>query len=241
MKNAMKSTTIVFRDPNVPKAVKINLQVAKSLLFISTIIFFVLAGSLLLSIYFYNQKIHSMEANKHLYTAELEKSNEELQEKLKTLESQNSELTHKLTMPASQSEDLYLFAQTSGFQDLTDKQLIKIENLQVDTNTEFVYFRFDIKQNSEASKVSGFIYVLYYTSEKIDIYPDTANFNEDLKYEYHQGESFTVSRFRPVKTRYAMPKNLENTYFKILIFNRKGDMLMNKKYGPLQTQVRTDN
>jgi hypothetical protein len=94
--------------------------------------------------------------------------------------------------------------------------------------------RFDILNNLESGeKLAGYITIVQISENRLQIYPQYEITIENNRLDYSRGESFTVSRFRPVVAPFGKPQGL-NAWYKIYVFSRTGNLLSYKVAGPYQ-------
>lgn len=158
----------------------------------------------------------------------------ELQQELKALQATVSSLQNKLTTPASDNATSEWWGPVKkpyASEDLSTKQLLRLENLVLENKVGAAQLiRFNLVNNTpSADRVTGHIFVLQMHANGMGIYPavKAAELAQGLRFD--QGESFAVSRLRPVEATFPAS---EGAHFMILIFTREGDMLMRKDLVP---------
>src|SRR5690606_36619076 len=113
-----------------------------------------------------------------------------------------------------------------GFEDYRDKKLARVENYNNQVLNNKVIFKFDLINNhADEDRLSGYITVLQFHSYRVNFYPNLALNSESQLIQYNRGESFTVSRFRPVIAQFPVPSNSANVWYKVYTFSREGSLL----------------
>ena len=160
---------------------------------------------------------------------------EKYQNEIKELENQIDSLTEKMNAsPSSHATYTFLginqalLEQPYGMKDLTSEKRIKLEEIKVQ-KTNGVQFEFNIINNNESLKVAGFIWVMAIQGSKIIYYPE----NLQHPFKFTQGESFSVSKLRPVKAIFNGLNSQTPVIFIVSLFSREGDLIHYEKSNPL--------
>ncbi|MAX66538.1 MAG: hypothetical protein CME66_06350 [Halobacteriovoraceae bacterium] len=228
-------TLIVYNTPKPPRYLRVKKRLIKTMI---TVIPLLVISSILLSflysMYLKNQ-LNQLKSREPLLINQLKSEKEELANSLSKLKKNNLILTQKLSKGSTaetSNSALALFTTPLGLEDLRSKELIKIENLKLNTNGQRIKLNFDLANNSpDNSKLSGFISVLQFQDNTIQYYPSYELSQKNLRMEYSQGESFSFSRFRP--TTATFKKLIKSSAkYKIFIFSRTGNLLVYKQIGP---------
>ncbi|MEX1098935.1 MAG: hypothetical protein WEB87_00830, partial [Bacteriovoracaceae bacterium] len=82
-------------------------------------------------------------------------------------------------------------------------------------------------------KLSGYITIVQYADNQAQVYPRYELSIENNKLDFSKGESFVVSRFRPVIAEFEKPDTL-TVWYKVFIFTRSGNLASYKVAGPYQ-------
>ena len=128
-------------------------------------------------------------------------------------------------------------APMSGAADLTAQKLIDVDGTQSVIDSNKVVLKFNILNSETQDKVQGHIIVLMRDGNSLQIYPEANALNSPYLTNYSRGETFTVSRFRPVEASFNRPPlKSKSLYFKIALFNRTGDILVLKDFGPIENR-----
>ena len=231
-------TLIVYNTPKPPKYIKLNKGLIKVLIFTIPLIVIVSIGSSLISSVYMKRKLENVRSKEPEIILQLKKEKEELAQEVKALKSTNITLTQKISAggkgTVSPLNLMAMFTTPLGFKDRRADNLAKLENINSDQVNKNILFKFDLINNKQdTSKLSGYVTIVQYHADGISYYPSYKLSVESPRLEYSQGESFTVSRFRPVIAEFAKP-NGNNVWYKIFIFSRTGNLLAYKKAGPFQ-------
>lgn len=229
-------TLIIYNSPKPPRFIKINKKLI-NLLVISIPILLVLSlfFSLSSSVYM-KTKLENVKSKEPKIIASLKTERDELRSELKRLESNVKELTTKISMGSSNlaSATLDLFATPLGYTDETDLSKVKLENISTNIKDNDLEFRFDLLNNLEnGEKLAGYVTIIQFSENQMQVYPNYELTIENNRLIYSKGESFTVSRFRPVIAPFKKPDGL-NAWYKIFIFSRTGNLMAYKEAGPYQ-------
>lgn len=223
-------TLIVYNTPKPPRYIKINKSLVKSLLFLIPFMVLVsISFSLLTSVYM-KRKLEIAQSTEPKKITNLKIQKQELEAKISSLQKSNNELTKKISQGSmslgSAAAGLALFNTPLGFEDLRDQAQAKVENFSNQISNDKVIFKFDLINNlQDENKLAGYITVIQYHSYGISIYPSVTLTNQNSLLSYSKGESFYVSRFRPVISEFSTPRNSASVWYKIYIFSRTGNLL----------------
>ncbi len=231
-------TLIVYNTPKPPKYIKINkglmrtLIIAIPILVITSIIF-----SIITSVYM-KQKLEMAKSHEPELITQLRTEKEKIAKEAYALTKSNKVLTDKISKGAvvdtSITGLMALFATPIGFTDDRKSERTKIENMSNSTQGNNVVFKFDLLNNTGGQKrLSGYITIIQNHFSGISFYPTQQIKMNSPQLQYSDGESFVVSRFRPVIAEFAKPKGT-HVWYKILIYSRTGDLLAYKLAGPYE-------
>ncbi len=120
-----------------------------------------------------------------------------------------------------------------GFKNLTEQILIKIDNVQLSQNAHGITVNFDLINNANETKITGYALVVARNQTSVRFYPAHPAYINSSKVPYNIGEQFGFSRMRPVVATFKN-KTPGLSYFSILIFTRAGDLLLKKEIGPYE-------
>ena len=171
----------------------------------------------------------------------LKKEKTLLAKKVVLLETTNETLTKKISqgktgigVTANLTNIMALFTAPLGFEDKRAEKLAKLENMTNDSVGNKLLFKFDILNNIVTGiKLAGYITIVQYHRNGLSFYPQYDLSADSPSLEFSKGESFTVSRFRPVIAEFPKPVGT-NVWYKIFIFSRTGNLLAFRKAGPFQ-------
>ena len=233
-------TLIVYNTPKPPKYIKLNKGLIKVLIFTIPIIIILSFASSLFSSAYMKRKLEEVKSKEPEIILQLKKDKKNIASELEILKLTNMSLTKKIssgaTSTASPLNIMALFTTPLGFEDQRKDELAKLENMNNDIVNNNVLFKFDLINNKQdETKLSGFVNIIQYHSDGITYYPSYELSIDSPRLEYSKGESFTVSRFRPVIAEFSKPKG-NSVWYKIFIFSRTGNLLAYKKAGPFQLQ-----
>lgn len=228
-------TLVIYNTPKPPKYIKINKGLIRYLTFIIPfVLFFSIAFSVFTSVYSKKklEEVKSKEPEKILL---LESEKTKLKDQIFALEQTAEDLTQKVARGATTTDvSLSLFSQPLGYENLLSKEFAKIENMTFQENDGKIIFKFDLLNNTpESDRLSGYIAIALYSEAGISFYPQMAFIDDALVLDYSSGESFVISKFRPVIAEFSKTTNQKTARFKIFIFSRTGNLLsfaMTEKY-----------
>ena len=199
---------------------------------------------------------------------EIQLKNEQLLNMNRELHIKNSNLTKTLDIsknntpnaspsPATPSakiekkgdiESLALFPVLPGRKDQTEVPLLSLKQEQLAVENGNIIFTFGManKQAEEDSRISGYLMVMMKYDNTLHFYPGST-LNQKLQSPHNTGESFSFSKYRPVKAVFPYKKQSEdedeekdenllgkNFFFKVFVFSKEGDLLhqqiFRKKY-----------
>lgn len=229
-------TLIVYNSPKPPRFIKINKKLINSLVFsIPVLLVLSLFFSLSSSVYM-KTKLENVKSKEPKIISSLKTQRDNLEKEVRLLEKNVKELTVKISQGSSSlpTATLDLFATPLGFTDETDLKKVKMENISTNIKENQIEVRFDLLNNLEnGEKLAGYITIVQFSENMVQIYPKYELTIENNRLIYSKGESFTVSRFRPVIAPFKKPSGL-NAWYKIFIFSRTGNLMAYKEAGPYQ-------
>lgn len=161
----------------------------------------------------------------------------ELETELAAMKKANEAIQAKLTTPPTGEAEVWLgpVKRPYGLQDLTNKHLLRLESVALENVADHQTLRFNLVNASpDEQKIAGHIFVIQLHAQGMGVYP--APKMEELAdgLRYNVGESFAVSRLRPVEAPFPMAKD---SRFLVLLFSREGDLLTREILtGPFKTQ-----
>lgn len=229
-------TLIVYNTPKPPRYLKINKKLLRLLIFaVPFLLILSLLFSLTTSVYM-KRKLETVRSKEPAIISSLRQDKRQLMSQIERLKETNRDLTTKISAgsQASPASALALLSTPIGYQDLTEQEMAKLENMSANFKQDKAEFRFDLLNNLENDeKLSGYITIVQYAENEMQVYPKYELSIENNKLDFSKGESFVVSRFRPVIAEFEKPDSL-SVWYKVFIFSRSGNLLSHKVAGPYQ-------
>ena len=229
-------TLIVYNTPKPPRYLKINKRLLKLLIFA---IPFLLIVSLLFSLtttVYMKRKLENARSQEPAIITSLRTEKDQLSSQVESLKRVNANLTKKISAGSTSApaSALALFSTPVGYEDFTEKEMAKLENMSANFRQNKVEFRFDLLNNLEGDeKLSGYISIVQFADNHMSFHPHHTITVENNRLDFSKGESFVVSRFRPVIAEFEKPNSLA-VWYKVFIFSRSGDLISYKVAGPYQ-------
>lgn len=135
------------------------------------------------------------------------------------------------SIASSQVDVFSIIKRPIGFKNLKDQNLIKIDNIQLKPSSLGLNLNFDLINNANETKITGYVLVIMRSNNQTFFYPYNSSYLPNMKIPYNVGEQFGFSRMRPVIASFKN-KPQARTHFTILVFTRAGDMILEKTLGP---------
>jgi hypothetical protein len=231
-------TLVVYDSPKPPKYLKINKVIIRVLIFlIPVVIILSVAFSLFTSVYL-KQKLEMAKSQEPEIILKLREVVSTSENEIEALNKTNSQLIQKIstgqaTATSDEMGNLFnLFSIPLGFEDNRPKENAKLENMSNDILKDKMLFKFDILNNQAGDeKLAGFISIVQYHKDGLSFYPNYDLSLENPNLIFSKGESFVVSRFRPVIAEFKKPKG-SVVWYKVYIFSQTGNLIAFKKAGP---------
>ena len=154
----------------------------------------------------------------------LVKENKILQESIKKLQEKVTKVPLSKSLIATS-----LFHPVANQKDLTNIPSLKIEKVKYRKKTRSFELDFHFKNiTKNGNKIAGFFFILLKYNSQIIFWPTHSLSNSEILIDYNKGEIFTTSRFRLVHASFPIEiKNQKNLQFKIIVFNKVGDIILN--------------
>lgn len=140
-------------------------------------------------------------------------------------------LTPIPSLASSQIDVFTIIKRPIGFKNLKDQNLIKIDNIQLKPSSSGLNLNFDLINNANETKITGYVLVIMRNNNQNLFYPNNPSYLPTMKIPYNIGEQFGFSRMRPVIANFKN-KPIGRAQFTILVFTRAGDMILEKSLGP---------
>lgn len=151
----------------------------------------------------------------------------ELQAQLVEMENSNKALQEKMTASLTGEIDVWIgpVKKPYALQDLRLKKLLRTESIVLEDNAGRRVLKFNLINNgTDADRVYGHVFVFQIDSRGQSAYPAMTNQEWIEGIRFNKGESFAVSRLRPVEANFPPADN--DARFLIVIFNREGDLIL---------------
>ena len=161
---------------------------------------------------------------------------QELETDLQTMEKSMAAVTAKLNGGVNTESDIWLgpIKRPYALQDLTSKNILRIEEITLESDNAHQVMRFNlVNARAESQKVMGHVFVFQLHSQGMGVYPAPKVEELAQGIRFDAGESFSVSRLRPVEAPFPPTTN---SRFLVLVFSREGDLLIRQELaGPFKT------
>lgn len=224
-------------------------------LFFATPSLLVMGLMVLLFLIVYLRNIENIKIQDPPELKALKQERDELAVKAQKLEESNKNLLSKLNSPpiatttattaqkmkqvavtgvatiSAPTTTLYpLLQMQQGMKDLTKTDLLNIGSENFRKSGGQAILGFNIVNKGSEERMTGYTFIVLKGGSFTSLYPSIPN---NPPYKFEQGESFSVSRFRPVEASFDIPANINKSLsFEILIFAKNGDLLFKKNLGP---------
>ena len=226
-------TLIVYNTPNPPRYLKINKGLIRNLLIVIPFLIIIILSFTFLYSMVLKKKVNELRSSEPKIITDLKEQSEKLTNQIVILEKQNALLTQKLSLGPTKETTTSIFEFFTvplGLEDLREKNLLKIENINLKAEGDRIKFSFNLANNT-TNKLSGYLFIVQYQKDNIQIYPKDKLSDKNLKLEFSKGESFGFSRFRPTEANFSLLSK-ESSRYKIFIFSREGNLLSYRQVGP---------
>ena len=157
-------------------------------------------------------------------------STSELEAEIRSLKLAQENMQLKLSQTSVNESELWLgpVKKPYALQDLTSKNILKLETVTLDDGAGKRVLRFHlINTGAPTERVSGHIFVFQLDSRGLAPYPAMTQKEWSEGIRYNKGESFSVSRLRPVEAPF--PPGDADATFLVFVFNREGDLLLRQE------------
>jgi hypothetical protein len=234
-KDPKKLAFILYENNSAPS----YFEISKSLFrFLFIGLPFVAFLSILISVggaLYFKQIKRMVEKKEPKIIAELKSQRRELLVRQKQLEDDQKKLEEKLASggessnPSQQGLDsLALFKDSPNRKDLSQAPEVSLDEFRTTVNNDKLLVEFKITNlTKEQKKIAGFLFVVMHEGSKINVWPANSFEEQEMSVVFNKGELFATTRFRPVLASFDKPKENE-LLFKVLIFNRLGDLMFKK-------------
>ncbi len=256
-------TLIIYDSPSPPRCLKINKKILKFILGLASILFMLTALSAIF-IAPYIKTLKNQFKDSPETVDKLERLEQEvivlkgqnlnlakMNESFKAQENKGNKEESTVAAPVAVSTKipeqpkkiipkpenlLSFFKMPPGFQNLISDNMAKIQRVNFRLKKDHTVFRFNLANGKQLNKLRGYIFVAQFSGEQMKMYPNIDTTQKDLSIKYDIGESFTVSRFRPTIAMFDKPADNQKLFYKILVFSRTGDLLIEEVHGPFNLE-----
>lgn len=217
-----KINIIIDRTNNSPRFYQLNKRTLKFLfLGIPVTTIFIIICSYFFASYF-KALYEDIKENEPVMVRKLKSEIEDLKKQNTALVDNESKLLEKIEKGSSfTSVGINQLVQTPlGMDNKVGHKLCTIEDIEIKDNQLF----FKIANQIE-DKLRGYFFLFHYHGNTVEVYP-TGEF-KDSQLNYRDGDSFLISRFKPMQIKF--PKIYENSTFYSVIFSNSGDLIFSQK------------
>jgi hypothetical protein len=239
MAKAKKKASLIFEKNGIEKIFDFNPESLRNFFITLSLLLISLVIAIFGTIIFFQEKIRSSGSQQGQYVIDLEKRNQELTLEKESFQLEIKNFQERLSSEPIKGENLSYFAPIKGFKDLSGNSPLTINDIKVEFQEGKGSLRFNLSP-VKGDKVSGHIIVLQATKSGTLIYPKVEKITEDFSLKFSFGETFQVSRFRPVIANFDTQIKDKEIFYKILVFARNGDLLAQRKLGPFNTESLTN-
>ncbi|MCK5884209.1 MAG: hypothetical protein KAG61_11005 [Bacteriovoracaceae bacterium] len=238
MKNKLKNkiSFIVYEYKRPPRFFEMKKSTLRSFFIffptISTIFFIAGIISLVQLNIFVNKKesskVTGLRTQIELLKTEVVTAKDETEKLYKKFETTESKITNSQL----------LFSIPPAQLDLTENSFFKAEKVSVSSTEKETKLNFNLVNITKGNKrISGYFHILVKTGSGYYFYPNTITQTGSEFINFANGESFTTSRFRPVRAVLPISKkefeaSKDHMVYKVFIFSRGGDLIFVKNLTP---------
>ena len=234
MRGTGKFSVLFYEEKNLPRYLQIGPRPLRFFIFGLPIITMLAVAFALGAAYLVYQSKHATVGEENRTIRRLKQEISKLSTAQQSAATEITALQEKLSAEGS-SEELSssaLIHPAKGQQDLTGKKLITLENIKVVAEDRGVKIDFVMAKNEQQEQtVSGHIIIVLQKGNALHFYP--ANIlNKQMQINYNSGETFSFGRLRPVSAVFGVSAESAALRFKIFVFSRNGDLLLEQIYTP---------
>ena len=234
MRGSGKFSVLFYEEKNLPRYLQIGPRPLRFFIFGLPIITMLAVAFALGAAYFVYQSKHATVGEENRTIRRLKQEIQQLSKAQQQAAHEITALQEKLSTEGSGGEltSSTLIHPAKGQQDLTAQKLITLENIKVVTEDRGVRIDFVMAKNEHYEQtLSGHIIIVLQKGNALSFYP--ANIlNKQMQINYNSGETFSFGRLRPVNAVFAVSPESAALRFKIFIFSRNGDLLLEQIYTP---------
>lgn len=223
--NVDKINIIVDRPNNAPRFYQLSRRTVKYLFIglpVTTVLIITLAY--FFASYF-NHLYLDIKDNEPVMVRKLKAQIQELENQQEELKKNESLLLEKIEKGSSFSTPsiTQLIKAPVGMNNKTGHNLCTIEDLELKNNTLYLKIA-----NQIEDKLRGYFFLFHYQGSTVKVLPEGIGmFKNDYQLSYRDGDSFTISRFKPMEIKLA--KVLPEDSFYAIIFSKDGDLIFSKE------------
>jgi hypothetical protein len=231
-KTSKDYTLVLYEDQHSPRFFKINKAILKSLFYLMPTICVLSFSAMVAGFFYLNEIVSQIKESEPGLIQELRNEKTQVIQELEEIKEINKDWEEKLLKSKTPVNAIFpIFLPIPNYQNLMPKNLIDIEDMEMQKTGNQAIIKYKIvNKKEEDSKLSGYVMMLFKNGSRIDIFPMAGGDLSESISSYQQGESFSVSRFKPVVTQFEVNNTNEKSYFLIFVFNRNGDLLFKKHY-----------
>jgi len=226
---------VVHDEHNVPRYYQLNKSLLRMLLIGLPTLTFISITCLVAGLVFYINFINYFKKQDVQDLQKFKTQYEEISQKLNVLQNTNSELEKKLTSTSNDKlEVLNLIRFSAGQLDQSKLATISIEGVLEKTITPVlegkqIHLKFNLLNNSpESNRQVGYLFVVMQVENIIQIYPSNSFAEDEIQIIFNRGEIFGFNKLRLVDAAFDSPAKPGKIHFKILLFNKLGDLIFNE-------------
>lgn len=234
---ASKFSVLFYEEKNLPRYLQIGPRPLRFVIFgLPLLTLLALAIAAVTGHQLYQSK-HATQGTENRIIQKLKQEVAQAQKAREQALNEMQGLQERLTQGASGDALMTttLIHPVKGQQDLTKQQLITLENLKVTAEERGVKIDFVMaKTDHPEQTLAGHIIIVLQQGNQLHFYP--ANIlNQQMQINYNSGETFSFGRLRPVSAVFAPAPDVKSSRFKIFVFSRNGDLLLEQLYMPSST------
>ena len=225
-KNAF--SLILYSQKTGPRYFEINKTFSKFFFLILPLVTLVSLCMMLLGIVYFKQLKLMFTRQESEALSSLKKEKAFIQAQFSELQQVNKIIEEKLSSTSVDSDNVGIFSLfkiPKGQRNLMQNSYLSVDRIRVVNRNKNVHLQFGIvNQTKDNKRLSGFVFVIMKTKHSYNIWPRKERSSDGIQYSFSDGESFSMSNFRPVDALFSRPKDNDSLLFQIVIFSRTGDI-----------------
>ena len=219
---------ILYSQKTGPRYFEINKTFSKFFFLILPLVTLVSLCMMLLGIAYFKQLKLMFTRQESETISSLKKEKVFIQAQLSELQQINKNIEEKLSSTSVDSDKsgrFSIFKIPKGQKNLMQKSYLSVDKVQVVNRDNNIHLQFGIvNQTRNNQRLSGFIFVIMKVGHSYSIWSRKQSSSDEIQYVFSDGESFSMSNFRPVDAVFPRPKDNVTPLFQIVIFSRTGDL-----------------